>query len=55
VAILALEGRTLEEKGAALRAAALAVGRGLGSNPENVFVEFRAIPKGQVFSGGTIW
>lgn len=54
VTILAYRGRSLEQKAAALRAVAEAVGTALGSDPANVFVEYREIPEGHVHTGGEV-
>lgn len=54
VTILAYQGRTPEQKAAALRAVARAVGEGLGSDPANVFVEYRELPGGHVHTGGEV-
>ena len=54
VTILAAHGRSGEQKAAALRAVAAAVGQGLGSDPANVFVEYRELPPGHVHAGGEV-
>ncbi|MCY1392584.1 cis-2,3-dihydrobiphenyl-2,3-diol dehydrogenase [compost metagenome] len=52
--ITALEGRTAELKAAVLRATANVVADALAVPLEQVFAEYRDIPKGQAFSGGSI-
>ena len=54
VTVRAFRGRTLEQKAACLRAVARAVGATLGSDPDNVFVEYREILEGHVFTGGEV-
>lgn len=54
VTILAYRGRSPAQKAAALRAVARAVGEGLGSEPANVFVEYRELPEGHVHTGGEV-
>jgi len=54
VTIVVAAGRTAEQKARALRAVAAAVGEGLGTDPDNVFVEYREIPAGHVHTGGQI-
>lgn len=54
VTIRAYRGRTLEQKGRALAAVAAAVGGALGLDPALVFVEYREIPEGHVFTGGLV-
>ncbi|MBI4614036.1 MAG: tautomerase family protein [Planctomycetes bacterium] len=54
VTVLAYRGRTRDVKARVLAAVAEAVGRGLGTPPENVFVEYREIPEGHVFTGGEV-
>jgi len=55
VTVIAHQGRSAEQKGEVLRAIAVAVGRALGSDPDNVFVEYREIPEGHVHSGGRVF
>jgi phenylpyruvate tautomerase PptA (4-oxalocrotonate tautomerase family) len=54
VTVSAYEGRSGEQKAELLRGVAKAVGDGLGTNPDNVFVEYREISKGDVFTGGKV-
>ena len=54
ISITALEGRTGELKAAVLRATANVVAESLAVPLEQVFAEYRDIPKGQAFSGGDI-
>ena len=54
VTIVAAAGRPAEQKARALRAVAAAVGAGLGTDPDNVFVEYRELPAGHVHTGGQI-
>ncbi len=54
VTVVAYRGRSPEQKAAALVAVARAVGQGLGSDPANVFVEYREIPEGHVHTGGAV-
>ena len=54
VDIRALHGRPADKKRACLEAVARAVGQGLGVDPDNVFVEYREIPSGHVFTGGAV-
>ena len=49
-----LEGRTEELKAAVLRATAGVVAEALAVPLAQVFAEYRDIPKGQAFSGGSI-
>ena len=54
VTIITAAGRTPDQKTRALRAVAQAVGAGLGTDPDNVFVEYREMPPGHVHTGGQI-
>ncbi|KFX68806.1 hypothetical protein TMS3_0115060 [Pseudomonas taeanensis MS-3] len=54
ISITALEGRTGELKAAVLRATSSVVAEALAVPLEQVFAEYRDIPKGQAFSGGRI-
>lgn len=54
VTVRAYRGRSPEQKAACLRAVARAVGEALGSDPANVFVEYREIAEGHVFTGGDV-
>ena len=54
VTIVTAAGRTAEQTARALRAVAQAVGEGLGTDPDNVFVEYREMPAGHVHTGGQI-
>ncbi len=54
ISITALEGRTSELKAAVLRATAAVVAESLAVPLGQVFAEYRDIPKGQAFSGGSI-
>ena len=54
VEIHAYRGRSAMQKASAMKAVAAAVGHGLGSDPANVFVEYRELPAGHVFTGGQV-
>ncbi len=54
VTVRAYRGRTLEQKAKLLPAVAGAVGAALGLDPALVFVEYREIPEGHVFTGGQV-
>jgi phenylpyruvate tautomerase PptA (4-oxalocrotonate tautomerase family) len=54
ISITALEGRTAELKAAVLQATAGVVAESLAVPIEQVFAEYRDIPKGQAFSGGGV-
>lgn len=54
VEIHALHGRSSMQKANAMKAVARAVGVALGSDPENVFVEYRELPAGHVYTGGQV-
>lgn len=54
ISITALEGRTPELKARVLQATACVVAESLAVPLEQVFAEYRDIPKGQAFSGGSL-
>lgn len=54
ISITALEGRTAELKAAVLGATARAAAASLGLPLQQIFVEYRDIPRGQAFSGGEV-
>jgi phenylpyruvate tautomerase PptA (4-oxalocrotonate tautomerase family) len=54
VTIRAAHGRGADQKARVLSAVAAAVGAGLGCPVDNVFVEYREIPPGQVLTGGEV-
>lgn len=54
ISITALEGRTAELKAAVLQATAGVVAESLAVPIEQVFAEYRDIPKGHAFSGGSV-
>lgn len=54
ISITALEGRTPELKANVLQATAGVVAQYLAVPIEQVFAEYRDIPKGQAFSGGRV-
>jgi phenylpyruvate tautomerase PptA (4-oxalocrotonate tautomerase family) len=54
VSIHAQHGRSAMQRASAMKAAAAAVGAGLGSDPANVFVEYHELAAGHVFTGGQV-
>lgn len=54
ISITALEGRTAELKARVLQATASAVAECLAVPIEQVFAEYRDIPQGHAFSGGSL-
>jgi len=54
VTVSLYRGRSAEQKAAALKGLAAAVGQALGSDPDNVFVELHEIQEGHVHTGGQV-